>query len=73
MGLKIKNGEMRDLVEFAQNLGYSVEKSKGGHIKFVQPGVDPTFTSATPSDHRSWKNCRARLRRAVVNVGGCAA
>ena len=63
--LKIKNSEMRELVEFADGLGYSAEKTKGGHIKFSCPGIPATFTSATPSDYRSWTNCRARLRRQV--------
>lgn len=64
----IKNGDMRDLIEFAKNLGYSVDQTKGKHIKFSQPGTNPIFTSSTPSDCRSWLNCRARLKRHIAQV-----
>lgn len=63
MSLSIKNGDMRDLVEFAKGLGYRIEQTNGKHIKFSLPGAKPIFTSSTPSDRRSWMNCRARLKR----------
>ena len=66
--IKIKNSAMRELVEFARSLGYSVERSKSGHIKFMQAGISPIFTSSTPSDCRSWMNCKARLKRQVSHV-----
>ena len=66
--IKIKNNGMRELVEFAMQLGYAVERSKSGHIKFTQPGISPTFTSSTPSDCRAWLNCKARLKRQVVQM-----
>ena len=64
----IKNGDMRDLIEYAKNLGYSVDQTKGKHIKFSHAGVSPIFTSSTPSDCRSWQNCRSRLKRYIAQV-----
>lgn len=59
---------MRELVNFAEGIGYSVELTKGKHLKFTLPGVSPVFTSSTPSDYRSWANCRARLKRLVSGL-----
>ena len=57
------NGELRALIEFAKSLGWSVERTNNRHVKFTMAGAQTVFTSGTPSDSRSWKNCRARLKR----------
>lgn len=61
----IKSSDMRDLVNYAEGFGYSVELTRNKHLKFTLPGVPPVFTSSTPSDRRSWANCRALLKRLV--------
>ena len=66
MAIHIRNSDMRDLVAYAESLGWAVEKSKGNHIKFSMDGSKPIFTSSTPSDPRAWKNCRSRLKRLAV-------
>lgn len=68
----IKNSDMRELVKFAEGIGYSVELTKNKHLKFILPGNSPIFTSSTPSDYRSWTNCKARLKR-LVSCAGVAA
>lgn len=53
------------VVEYAEELGFSVVRSRGGHLRFVRPGSPIVFFSATPGDVRALQNARAKLRRAV--------
>ncbi|WP_430446189.1 MAG: type II toxin-antitoxin system HicA family toxin [Pseudomonas piscis] len=55
---------LRHLVEFAISNGWAVSRSAGGHLRFKKTGCSDIYTSATPGDHRSERNARARLRRA---------
>lgn len=55
---------LRQLVEFAEANGWSVSRTRGGHIRFTKPGLGSIYTSSTPSDYRSELNAKARLRRA---------
>lgn len=44
--------------------GGKIEVTGGGHLKIqLDIGGGPIFTSGTPSDHRSFDNLRAMLRR----------
>lgn len=52
------------LIEYALSEGWNVSRTSGGHLKFVKPGLQPIYTSATASDHRAGRNARAMLRRA---------
>jgi len=53
------------LIAEAQALGWAVQRTRGGHLKFVRPGYRTRFFSSTPSDHRAWRNALADLRRAT--------
>lgn len=61
-----RNKNTRELVEFAKALGFIASMARGGHIKFSREGCTPVFTSATPSDFRSWLNAKSELRRRVA-------
>lgn len=55
---------LRQLVEFAEANGWTVSRTRGGHIRFTKPGLGSIFTSSTASDYRTGLNAKARLRRA---------
>ena len=56
------NKEVRELVRWAEGLGYEAERTSGGHIRFVHKSVsEPIFCPSTPSDHRSLRNTEAML------------
>ena len=57
---------MRGIMDLAENLGYSVEKTNGGHFRFTHPRAStPIFTSSTPSDRRAFMNMSKMLQRAL--------
>lgn len=46
--------------------GFTVEHTKGGHIRITRSDMRrPVFAAATPSDARSLSNVEAQLRRAT--------
>ena len=61
---------IRPVVEKALETGWSVEWSKGGHLKLTHPCGALTFVSATPSDPRTVKNAESNLRRLLRVHGG---
>ncbi len=53
------------VVRYAVAHDWTVERTRGGHVKLSKPGCAPVFTSFTPSDgKRSALNAIAQLRRA---------
>jgi hypothetical protein len=56
--------DLRRLAAEAQRQGWSVEKTGGGHLKWVAPSGARVYTASTPSDPRAFANVRAMLRRA---------
>ncbi|WP_431819390.1 type II toxin-antitoxin system HicA family toxin [Burkholderia sp. F1] len=56
------------LIEFALSEGWTVSRTRGGHLRFVKPGLPPIYTSSTASDHRAGRNARAMLQRAQRNA-----
>lgn len=53
------------LVREAADAGFTVKRTRGGHVRLVPPGGGETIVApSTPSDHRSLKNTRAVLKRA---------
>lgn len=56
---------LRPLIEYALSEGWEVTRTRGGHLKFVKPGMPPIYTSSTTSDQRSVLNARARISRAA--------
>lgn len=49
--------------------GWMVTKTKGGHYRWAHPNGSIAFAASTPSDHRSWKNFLANLRRLARSSG----
>lgn len=60
---KPTNDITKRVIAVALALGFALSYTRGGHMKFTRDGSPPVFTSSTPSDHRTLKNCEARLRR----------
>jgi hypothetical protein len=55
-----------EFVREAERLGWSVSVRDGGHLALTHPDASKTvFTSATPSDWRSYENTFAEMRRAL--------
>ena len=56
----------RELIKEAGAAGWTVTLRPGGHLMLTHPLADrAVFTSATPSDWRSYHNTMAELRRAL--------
>ena len=51
------------VIRYAKAHDWHVERTRGGHIRFVKAGCPPVFTGYSPSDARAEKNALARLRR----------
>ena len=55
---------LRSLARTARASGWLITRRKSGHLAWRSPDGEVIITPSTPSDHRSSKNARARLRRA---------
>ena len=61
---KFRKGPYGSLARGAVALGWTVEVTKGDHLRWTPPGGgDFVITCATPSDRRAVLNDRAILRR----------
>jgi predicted RNA binding protein YcfA (HicA-like mRNA interferase family) len=60
---KMKSKEIQELIKLAETQGWRVEKSNGGHYKWMSPTGKMVITSATPSDKRAFANIQSDLRR----------
>lgn len=56
--------DFRDLRRAAEKQGWTIETSRGGHLKWKSPNGKTIFSSATPSDKRAVNNHLSLLRRA---------
>ncbi|MFT4471394.1 hypothetical protein ACMX2H_15940 [Arthrobacter sulfonylureivorans] len=45
-----------------------MKRTRRGHLVFCPPEGQVIYTSGTPSDARAWKNVRAQLRRAGLDI-----
>jgi predicted RNA binding protein YcfA (HicA-like mRNA interferase family) len=59
--------DLKDLIRDAVAAGFQVARTRSNHVKFVAPNGTVIFGPSTPSDHRSLKNVRAKLRRVGLN------
>ena len=57
-------GALRSLARTARDHGWTISLRGSGHLAWRSPDGEVIITPSTPSDHRSAKNSRARLRRA---------
>lgn len=62
--------DMKRVRRAAEQQGWRVEDTRGGHVKFLSPDrtKSPVIGPGTPSDHRAWLNFLAELRRAGLNL-----
>lgn len=65
--MKAKKEADRVIAE-ARRLGFTVERTRSSHWKFTRPGSPAVFHSSSSGDHRAWKNCTAKLRRAAAGT-----
>ncbi|MEV8098819.1 type II toxin-antitoxin system HicA family toxin [Kitasatospora sp. NPDC085879] len=56
--------EVRDLTKALEKQGFEVTPSKSGHLIVRLDGRRIATLAGTPSDHRSWLNTIAVLRKA---------
>jgi hypothetical protein len=59
---------VRELVELADDFGWELSFTGGGHLAFRKPGRQPVFAGSTPSDHRARKNLIKLLARAEAQA-----
>ena len=57
------NKVLKDLIKFANSLGFAATSTKNGHIKFVKEGCKPVFTSSTFSCAHGAKNAMSDIKR----------
>jgi hypothetical protein len=66
------NKDWTRIIRLAEAQGWTVVRTKGNHIRFIP--ADKTqqmvHTPSTPSDHRSFKNSLAQLRKSGLQVPG---
>lgn len=61
--MSAKDG-LRRVTEEAEALGFTITRTRNGHLRFDLTGVPAVFFSGTPSDHRAILNGIAKLKRA---------
>jgi predicted RNA binding protein YcfA (HicA-like mRNA interferase family) len=64
---KGRSTEDRQLVQAAKAAGWGVERTRGGHVRFLPPegpAIITAFSSRSGGRHKT----KARLRRAGLNV-----
>lgn len=54
------------VINFARELGFSVSRTRGGHLRFTRENGPTVFFSGSPSDRRSMQNGLSKLRRAAA-------
>ena len=52
------------LLAYADDHGWTPQRTNGGHLRFTKPGRPIIHTSSTPSDRRAVRNALAMLVRA---------
>lgn len=52
-----------EFIEWVSKRGWTVARTNRGHLRLTRPGMPMIFGSGTPSDHRSIKNMRAKVKR----------
>lgn len=55
----------RAIRDLARQHGWTVDKTRGGHLRLSRPGSGPVFCASTPSCPRALANTRAEMKRAL--------
>lgn len=64
----MSSNPMRDLMRHAIEQGWTVEKARAGHLKWITPDGQLVVSGSTPSEYRGHRNLRAHLRRAGLRL-----
>jgi predicted RNA binding protein YcfA (HicA-like mRNA interferase family) len=59
--LRTAPSAVRDEIELE---GWTVERTRNSHFRWLHPSGAIVISSSSPSDHRHWANHLSRLRRA---------
>lgn len=65
---QIQDKDTRQLAVAAIAQGWLVTCSASHHLRWLALDGSIIFSSSTPSDTRSWKNLRSRLRRHGLEI-----
>jgi predicted RNA binding protein YcfA (HicA-like mRNA interferase family) len=65
--------DLRNFLADATARGWTVDTTKGGHIRLRHPNGGLAYGPSTPSDHRGLLNLAATLRRLERQHGQAAA
>lgn len=61
--------ELADVIRFAEDAGFKVDRTKRGHYRFRTPeGRVVAYDAGSPSDWRGTRNTISRLRRAGLRI-----
>lgn len=60
--------ELRTLAKLAEQQGWEITKTSGGHFRWRGPDGALVISGSTLSDHRAVKNMQARLRRGGLRI-----
>ncbi|SDD41906.1 hypothetical protein [Auraticoccus monumenti] len=58
------NKDTKKVIKALEEQGFTCITNRRGHTHVSLDGVHVTWLAGSPSDHRSWKNAIAALRRA---------
>jgi hypothetical protein len=56
--------DLKQLKKHYTRMGWRIEKTNGGHLRWRGPQGELVHSSSTPSDFRSINNLQAQLKRA---------
>lgn len=60
--------DFKDMIKAAEKAGWTVERTRGGHLRWKSPKGPVVFSASTPSDHRAVKNHVSEMRKAGLNL-----
>jgi len=58
--------EVSRLAKDVQRLGWTVEKTNGGHLRWTAPSGEFFFSAQTPGDYRVIKKIKVRIKQALA-------
>lgn len=64
-----RGSELRELIAYAKELGFTCEQTNSNHLVFRRPGTMPVWASLSPSCRCARLNTRRDLKHAVAHAG----
>lgn len=68
MGRAVIPEPLRNLARLAKKQDWTIERTKGHHIRWTSPTGAVVLSGSTPGDWRNMKNVRAQLRNAGLVI-----